>query len=415
MSVSRGMGVRSNAVTMSMLALAIQAMLVAHAAVGATITVRKDGTGNYTTIQAGLDAAAAGDTVSIGPGTYTEVALKPSVWLGAMVVTHGYVGVNDLTIIGAGADLTIIGPALPPADCWDFDPQGFTCEQDGTLRLADLTVRNCGCDVRVAGTLFMDRCVMAGGSSGVVWEAAGNGGWIRNSRFTTTTPVPCQAFDENLVWALLDVRCTPSGNSAIGLQVEDCAFEHAYATTFNIDGITFRRCDFTGGETGLASSGSSHVTVEDCRFTEHTGASVSMWGGASGSTVCTIRNSTVDGGACALKQATRCRFDVANTRLVGGSRAVVEADAGSDACSVRGCDLVQGAGPFVACGTGGAAIVHDFRDNYWGTADAAVIAAGITDHDDNAIIGATVLFSPFSGQSVPAESMEWGSVKALYR
>jgi hypothetical protein len=409
------MGFRSNAVTMSMLALAVQVILVAHTAVGATITVRKDGTGDCATIQAGLDAAAAGDTVSIGPGTYTEVALKPSAWVGGMVATHAYVGVNDLTIIGAGADVTIIGPALPPADCFDTEPQGITCEQDGTLRLADLTVRNCSCDVRVAGTLFMERCVMADGAMGVVWEAAGNGGWIRNSRFTTTTPVPCQVLGENIVWALLDVRCRTSGNSASGIQVEDCVFEHAYATTTNIDGITFRRCDFTGGETGLAPSSPSNVTVDDCRFTEHTGASVSMWGGASGSTVCTIRNSAVDGGTCALKQATRCRFDVANTRLVGGSVAVIEADAGSDACSVRSCDLVQGAAPFVACGTGGAAIIHDFRDNYWGTADAAVIAAGITDHADNAAIGATVLFSPFSGQSVPAESMEWGSVKALYR
>ncbi len=43
-----------------------------------TITVRQDGTGNYTTIQAAVNAMAAKDTVIVGPGTYPERITFPS-------------------------------------------------------------------------------------------------------------------------------------------------------------------------------------------------------------------------------------------------------------------------------------------------------------------------------------------------
>src|SRR6185369_17485454 len=41
-------------------------------ATGATLTVRKDGTGNYTTIQSAVNAMAARDTCLVGPGAYAE-------------------------------------------------------------------------------------------------------------------------------------------------------------------------------------------------------------------------------------------------------------------------------------------------------------------------------------------------------
>jgi pectin methylesterase-like acyl-CoA thioesterase len=44
----------------------------AGACFGATITVNWDGSGDYTTIQAGIDAAAESDTVIVGVGTYVE-------------------------------------------------------------------------------------------------------------------------------------------------------------------------------------------------------------------------------------------------------------------------------------------------------------------------------------------------------
>lgn len=47
-------------------------MLTWAAADAATLTVRQDGTGDYSTIGAALAAAAGGDVILVGPGTYSE-------------------------------------------------------------------------------------------------------------------------------------------------------------------------------------------------------------------------------------------------------------------------------------------------------------------------------------------------------
>jgi pectinesterase/pectate lyase len=47
-------------------------------AVVAAVVVAKDGSGGYTTVQAGIDAVPAGGTLSIKPGTYREVISVPA-------------------------------------------------------------------------------------------------------------------------------------------------------------------------------------------------------------------------------------------------------------------------------------------------------------------------------------------------
>ncbi|MEV4147643.1 pectinesterase family protein [Amycolatopsis sp. NPDC049691] len=47
-------------------------------AAAANVVVAKDGSGNYTSVQAGIDAVSAGGTVSVKPGTYREVITVPA-------------------------------------------------------------------------------------------------------------------------------------------------------------------------------------------------------------------------------------------------------------------------------------------------------------------------------------------------
>ena len=64
--------------TIALLAAALVIGNAAPAEAATTITVAADGSGNYTTIQAALAVAAAGDTISVKAGTYRGQVSIPS-------------------------------------------------------------------------------------------------------------------------------------------------------------------------------------------------------------------------------------------------------------------------------------------------------------------------------------------------
>jgi len=63
------------------------------------ITVKQDSTGDYTTIQAAVDASVNGDTVLVWPGTYYEnvVIEEKNITLGGLTLTKGDVGYINQT------------------------------------------------------------------------------------------------------------------------------------------------------------------------------------------------------------------------------------------------------------------------------------------------------------------------------
>ncbi len=67
------------------------------------ISVKQDGSGDYTSIQEAVDFAVDGDTVLVWPGTYTENVdfLEKSICLGSLTMTTGDMTYNEQTIIDA--------------------------------------------------------------------------------------------------------------------------------------------------------------------------------------------------------------------------------------------------------------------------------------------------------------------------
>jgi hypothetical protein len=148
-------------------------LLVAHTALGATISVRKDGTGDFAVIQQALNAAAAGDTILIGPGEYLD-----KTWIRFPAWTHDIesyanVTVDNLTIIGEGADQTFIGPATYSGNQSTNLPMVATYIDGGDIRIAGLSLRNCIAGVFVLGRLFMDHCVLTNNDINVSWDPVG--------------------------------------------------------------------------------------------------------------------------------------------------------------------------------------------------------------------------------------------------
>lgn len=84
---------------------------------GATVRrVRQDGTGNYTTIQACVNAMAAGDTCLVGPGVYPERVKLSSSKSGSA---------NQLTVLRAETNGTVETYGFDTANCNYLHIEGF--------------------------------------------------------------------------------------------------------------------------------------------------------------------------------------------------------------------------------------------------------------------------------------------------
>jgi len=81
---------------MRCIATIVASCLLAGASSAATITVNPDGSGDYTTIQAAIDAAETSDVIQIAAATYNEV----------LMITKA------IHLEGAGIDQTILNPPL---------------------------------------------------------------------------------------------------------------------------------------------------------------------------------------------------------------------------------------------------------------------------------------------------------------
>lgn len=374
------------------------ALGLATIASGATISVRKDGAGNYTTIQPALDVAADGDTILIGPGEYTEATTVRLPGWAYDIESYAHLRCDDLTIIGSGADLTIIGPPTYQGNAATGNPAGLSYSVNGgTLNISDVTIRH-SYAMFVLGVLYMDRCRLANNRIGLSWSPSGPGGWVRDSVFEATEPI----FDA-MSFAI------GSGGLGSGILLESCRFPEP-GSLRTVHGIELRSCDLNG----MNVYASTDVVIHNCTIA---GGEVAVSQSQGGST-CTIRDSDLSGSVAALTvlgDASGGSFVVENSRLSGGNYGVLWLRRYSGPCEIHGCDLVKGTGPVVRCDASGPVVTHDMRDNYWGTTDEATIQSWIIDHNDDPQIGATVSYSPFAGQSVPTESTTWSDLKVLFR
>jgi FlgD Ig-like domain len=90
-------------------ALGLLVVLSTPPAQSATLLIKPDGTGDYPTIQAGLNAAATGDTVLLAPGTYTGPQSGYIDFPPVVVTLLSQAGADETTILGSNLQVANVG------------------------------------------------------------------------------------------------------------------------------------------------------------------------------------------------------------------------------------------------------------------------------------------------------------------
>ena len=386
--------------------LVFTVLLAAALARAETWHVAADGGGDFTVIQDAVDAASDGDVIAIGPGRYDQYQLISD--------ANVYVSIEgkQLTLVGAGASSTIIGPEDPDNHPWPGRDVYLVYARDcASLQISDIGFEHSP-NVHVlcyADRLEMDDCVVRGGGRGVSVDCP-SGGHIRNTHFADLTT---------------------SGPDAIAIhgptvefEVAECSFENVHMGLFTIWSpvrIYVRDCVFDGGVNGCGFSNGASGSIERCEF-----RNLSNYAVIAGSGPLTVIDNVIDldsgwGMYLTTSAAVTVRDNIIATRT--GSCLFVNAlgerlDFRNNHLLRRGIDGGPDLGGFFAKTvdwyTGSPGYV-DLSGNYWGTTDLGEIEEYIIDGHDLDQVNIFIEFEPIADSPVSTRSRSWNEVRELFR
>ncbi len=336
----------------------------------ATLTVEKDGFGQFSLIQDAVNSAAPGDTILVGPGRYDTFA---SFQISALVV-QTIVGIETgpLVIRGTDASQVIIGPEV--ANNAAFGPQGMAVDiTPGTVSVENLTFENMFDGIISTGEMSVVDCVFRGCEQGISGFSVGS------------VDISSCVFEDN---ELGIVTFAPSQNITVRNSVftnNDCGI--SYAQTPNANTYS---CQFSGGVSGVQLEQGTVGSVQDCSFV---GASAGGILVTSDADATILRNSVTGGTRNLGVLVSHCQGS--GNVFNGGSFATITLDGGATA-DLHGNHILRTQG--LAINTSSyvvGPITIDLTGNYWGTSEPDSIAAWIHDSNDDSSILATVDFSGF--------------------
>jgi len=357
-----------------------------------TITVMKDGTGDYTLLQPAADAAAAGDTLLIGPGRYEEVT-EFYFNSGVRRDAHLVVRVDNLTIMGMDRDSVILGPTVPQIAI--DDPVGLVVAQNVTVtHIEKMTFENTWVGAYTLGDFYVDDCIAQDCESGFTAEGpiAIEHSTIRDNRDGMRV-----FYAPGLVRVSY---CELIGNTDAAINLTSP--QRAEISNSHImgggGGIQFNNCP------GF---------VESCVI-EHLGGEgiVVLESG----TVVTIADNTLQDNLLQMDISSYATVDLHQNSLLD-SRLYGIWIRSPSTVHINANDLISPQG-YLAYLTGdlfGAIKHYDFTNNYWGTTDSTEIAARIYDNHDDTLERGIADFTPFAGEPVPAEATSFGGLKAKFQ
>ena len=221
-------------VCLRIVTLVILAAVVTTGTAGAaTWHVEQDGSGDFDDIQPAVDAAAAGDTILIGPGLYDQArpVMLPGWSFEADVIV--YVDKERLTFIGENRDEVVVGP-MEYQD-GQTEPK---CFASGALtqawRIQGVTMQNSWNGVYDNTGVIVDNCKIVSCPGPGIITGSPNGLEIVNG-----------VFEDNGLGIFAVSPCS-------GVRIVDSEFTSSLISLQNTTDVAIEGCTMTSGGGGCA-------------------------------------------------------------------------------------------------------------------------------------------------------------------
>jgi hypothetical protein len=378
------------------LAIMAAALLAATPLLAATWRVELDGSGDFTEIQPAVDAAAAGDTIRIGPGrfaTFHPIGLPGSFDEVIVMVTR-----PNLTFIGAGRDVTIVGPQTSYVP-YARGPRAFFSLPPNTFALRSLTVENVYLLVFANNYVDIEDCSF----------------YARDHRISCVTVYDSAARVESCKFTVYGGLGVVLNGPSSGAEISDCEFmglgnSNPVNCSFGPRNVRVSDCTIANG--GFIFHNTTG-TVENCTFTNDIATALQVDMRTSS---LHFSNISIAGGAQFGLVALGCNI-TAEGLLIAGTTTAAIAVSGLNSMAIHDSSFLPASGIAVHCNVSPSypAQTLDLTRNNWGVTDAAAIDALIWDHRDDPNNPCTVLYEPYVGQPVSVEPTSWGDLKAIWR
>lgn len=360
---------------------------------GRTWYVEKDGSGDYTVIQDAIDAAAAGDTIRIGPGRFEDYRTYNYPGGDYEIVANNTVG--QLTVIGSGMDVTFIGAESEDIVYLSSGFSSLLTVPNGLFSISGLTVEGKFFGfIESVGSFSVTNCIFRDCRYGIESSVTGQ---ITNCQFIgiTNAGVFAIASCRDLVVESCDfIDCTEFGfyfQASPNMNVANCGFTNCrVGGYFDISSGSISNCSIDIAEwgTGLGFLGNGQVLITGCTISN--AYRNLLIEGAS--------NLTFEGNV--FNPAVGESIDICNCTPVFHNNHILP---GTGYSVYLGCSLpTEG---------------HlDLTNNFWGTTEPDSIAAWIFDAND---VGGPrfgiVDYEPFSSVPLADDKPSLDSFKAMFR
>jgi hypothetical protein len=389
-----------------------------HGVHAATVRLERDGSGDFTILQDALDAAAAGDTILIGPGRYDDFTIETFLG-GGTGATIGNIHVDSLTIIGESAKTVFIGPEEMTSDHLGYAAFGLLADNSESYgwSIRNVTLENTRNAMVLYGDTEATDCVFrsdADGAARLYFRHDGKKVEFRDCVFGTSSGSGVgrvEALEGSINRGpseLVIDGCIFDGagfnlSSIDSLLIIDTSMTDGLATLFYVSGRLTR---FTARNSRSAAIGtdSASLLIEDSSFQ----------GGGGASTAAFLTNSTIE-----------CVGTVFQQPLLpaGGSWEASVLLAAVHSFSADNCDLLPGSTYTLYAATASTqAPEFDLTNCFWGTTDSLAIESLIFDRadEDHPDYPSTydltrVRFWPPREGSVLSETGSVGGLKGRFR